>query len=213
MQKVNITIDGVQTSVPSTYTILEAARAAGIKIPTLCYLKGVNEVGACRVCLVEVVGGRSLAAACVSPVSEGMVIKTNSPRVRATRKSTLEMILSDHNQDCLSCIRNKNCELQDLCELYSIRKVSFNGAKSPSKIDSQSFSIVRDSSKCILCGRCVAACQKQDINVLSFLNRGFNTAVGPAFDISMADAPCVYCGQCIVACPVEIGRASWRETV
>ena len=202
MQKVNITIDGVQTSVPSTYTILEAARAAGIKIPTLCYLKGVNEVGACRVCLVEVVGGRSLAAACVSPVSEGMVIKTNSPRVRATRKSTLEMILSDHNQDCLSCIRNKNCELQDLCELYSIRKVSFNGAKSPSKIDSQSFSIVRDSSKCILCGRCVAACQKQDINVLSFLNRGFNTAVGPAFDISMADAPCVYCGQCIVACPV-----------
>lgn len=202
MQKVNVTIDGVQTSVPSTYTILEAARAAGIKIPTLCYLKGVNEVGACRVCLVEVVGGRSLAAACVSPVGEGMVIKTNSSRVRATRKSTLEMILSDHNQDCLSCIRNKNCELQDLCDLYSIRKVSFNGAKSPSKIDSKSFSIVRDSSKCILCGRCVAACQKQDIHVLSFLNRGFNTSVGPAFDISMADAPCVYCGQCIVSCPV-----------
>ena len=172
---VNVTIDGVQTRCHRSYTILEAARAAGIKIPTLCYLKGVNEVGACRVCLVEVVGGRSLAAACVSPVTEGMVVKTNSPRVRATRKSTLEMILSDHNKDCLSCIRNQNCELQDLCELYGIRKVSFNGAKSPSKIDTKSFSIVRDSSKCILCGRCVAACQKQDINCPVFLNRGFDT--------------------------------------
>ncbi len=202
MNMVNVTIDGVQVSVPSSYTILEAARAAGIKVPTLCYLKGVNEVGACRICLVEVVGGRSLSAACVTPVSEGMVVKTNSPRVRATRKSTLELILSDHNQDCLSCIRNGNCELQALCELYGIRGVSYKGEKSPSKIDDKSYSIVRDSSKCILCGRCVAACQKQDINVLSFLNRGFDTAIGPAYDISMADAPCIYCGQCIVSCPV-----------
>ncbi len=202
MNMVNVTIDGIQISVPSSYTILEAARAAGIKIPTLCYLKGINEVGACRVCLVEVVGGRALAAACVNPVTEGMVVKTNSPRVRATRKSTLEMILSDHNKECLACIRNQNCELQDLCELYGIRKYNFEGTMSPAKIDDKSHSIVRDSSKCILCGRCVAACQKQDVNVLSFLNRGFETKIGPAFDISMADAPCIYCGQCIIACPV-----------
>ena len=202
MNMVNITIDGIQTSVPASYTILEAARAAGIKIPTLCYLKGVNEVGACRVCLVEVVGGRSLAAACVNPVTEGMVVKTNSPRVRATRKSTLEMILSDHNKECLACIRNQNCELQDLCELYGIRKYNFEGVKSPAKLDTKSFSLVRDSSKCVLCGRCVAACDKQGVSVLSFLNRGFDTKIGPAFDISMADAPCIYCGQCIIACPV-----------
>jgi NADH-quinone oxidoreductase subunit G/NADP-reducing hydrogenase subunit HndD len=202
MKQVNLTIDGLAVQVPANATILEAARSAGIRIPTLCYLKGINEIGACRVCLVEVVGGRSLAAACVSPVSEGMVIKTNTPRVRATRKSTLEMIMSDHDKDCLSCIRNQNCELQDLCELYGIRECRFPGARSPVKIDNLSASIVRDSGKCVLCGRCVAACQKQEVHCLSFLNRGFNTAIGPAFDISMAQAPCIYCGQCIIACPV-----------
>ncbi len=130
------------------------------------------------------------------------MVKTNTPRVRAPRKSTLEMILSDHNRDCLACIRSGNCELQDLSELYGIRKISFEGTKSPTRYDDLSDSIVRDSSKCILCGRCVAACKKQDVNVISFINRGFNTAVGPAYDISMADAPCTYCGQCIIACPV-----------
>ncbi len=202
MNMVNLTIDNIEVSVPSNYTILEAARAAGIKIPTLCYMKGINEVGACRVCLVEVVGGRSLAAACVNPVSEGMIVKTNSVRVQATRKSTLELILSDHNKECLSCIRNQNCELQDLCERYGIREYNYEGVKTKPKIDDKSWSIIRDDSKCILCGRCVSACQNQDIGVLSFLNRGFDTKVGPAFDISMADAPCVYCGQCIIACPV-----------
>ena len=202
MNMVNITIDGVEVNVPSTYTILEAARAAGIKIPTLCYLKGLNEVGACRVCLVEVVGGRALAASCVNPVSEGMVVKTNSKRVRSTRKSTLEMILSDHNKDCLSCIRNGKCELQEMCELYGIREFGFEGEKSPSVYDDVSDSIVRDTSKCIQCGRCVAACDNQSIGCLSFINRGFNTSIGPAYDVSMADAPCVYCGQCVIACPV-----------
>ena len=211
MNMVNLTIDGVQVKVPASYTILEAARHAGINIPTLCYLKGINEVGACRICVVEVAGGRSLAAACVNPVSEGMIVMTNTPRVRATRKSTLELILSDHNKDCLSCIRNKNCELQNLCELYSIRENRFEGVKSPAKIDKKSWSIVRDSSKCVLCGRCVTACQKQEIGVLSFLNRGFDTSVGPAFDISMADAPCIYCGQCIIACPV--GALHEREEI
>ena len=202
MDMVNVTIDGVSVQVPSNYTVLEAAKQAGIKIPTLCYLKDVNEVGACRVCLVEVEKARALAAACVMPVSEGMVVHTNSKKVRDTRKATLEMILSDHNRDCLSCIRNKNCELQTLAEEYGIRKVTFEGVKSPSVYDDKSFSIVRDGSKCVMCGRCVSACKKQGIGVLSFLNRGFNTSVGPAYDISMADAPCIYCGQCIVACPV-----------
>ena len=202
MDMVNVTIDGVSVQVPSNYTVLEAAKKAGVKIPTLCYLKDVNEVGACRVCLVEVEKARALAAACVMPVSEGMVVHTNSKKVRDTRRATLEMILSDHNRDCLSCIRNKNCELQTLAEEYGIRKVTFEGVKSPSVYDDKSFSIVRDGSKCVKCGRCVSACKKQGIGVLSFLNRGFSTSVGPAYDISMADAPCIYCGQCIVACPV-----------
>jgi iron-only hydrogenase group A len=199
---VNLTIDGVQVSVPTTYTVLEAAKKAGVKIPTLCYLKNVNEAGACRVCLVEIEKARALAAACVMPVSEGMVVHTNSPKVRATRKSTLEMILSDHNRDCLACVRNRNCELQTLSDEYSIRKITYEGEKSKSVYDDKSFSIIRDGSKCIKCGRCVAACNKQSIGVLSFLNRGFTTSIGPAFDVSMADAPCVYCGQCIIACPV-----------
>ena len=202
MDMVNVTIDGVSVQVPSNYTVLEAAKKAGVKIPTLCYLKDVNEVGACRVCLVEVEKARALAAACVMPVSEGMVVHTNSKKVRDTRRATLEMILSDHNRDCLSCIRNQNCELQTLAEEYGIRKVTFEGEKSPSVLDDKSFSIVRDGSKCVKCGRCVSACKKQGIGVLSFLNRGFSTSVGPAYDISMADAPCIYCGQCIVACPV-----------
>ena len=202
MNMVNLTIDGVQVSVPSTYTVLEAAKKAGVKIPTLCYLKNVNEAGACRVCLVEIEKARALAAACVMPVSEGMVVHTNSPKVRATRKSTLEMILSDHNRDCLACVRNRNCELQTLADEYSIRKITYEGEKSKSVYDDKSFSIIRDGSKCIKCGRCIAACNKQSIGVLSFLNRGFTTSIGPAFDVSMADAPCVYCGQCIIACPV-----------
>lgn len=202
MNMVNLTIDGVSVSVPSTYTVLEAARRAGIKIPTLCYLKGVNEAGACRVCLVEIEKARALAAACVMPVGEGMIVHTNSAKVRATRKSTLEMILSDHNRDCLACVRNRNCELQTLADEYSIRSITYEGVKSPSVYDDKSFSIIRDGSKCIKCGRCVSACNKQSIGVLSFLNRGFSTSIGPAYDVSMADAPCVYCGQCIIACPV-----------
>lgn len=202
MDMVNLTIDGVKTSVPPSFTVLEAARRAGVKIPTLCYLPGVNVAGACRVCLVEIENARSLAAACVMPVSEGMVVHTNSPIVRKTRKSTLEMMLSDHNRDCLACVRNRNCELQKLADDYSIRQITFEGEKSPAVYDDRSFSIVRDGSKCIKCGRCVSACNKQSIGVLSFLNRGFATSVGPAYDVSMVDAPCIYCGQCIVACPV-----------
>ncbi len=202
MNNVTLTIDGIKVEVPSEYTVLEAARHAGVSIPTLCYLKGINEVGACRVCLVEVEGARGLVASCVQPVSEGMVVKTNTQKVRTTRKSTLELILSDHNCECLECVRNQNCELQTLSNVYGIRGNAFKGERLETVIDDKSFSIVRDPSKCILCGRCISACQKQDIGILSFLDRGFNTKVGPAYDISMADAPCIYCGQCIIACPV-----------
>lgn len=207
MEKVTLTINGIQVQVPSDYTVLEAAKEAGIDIPTLCYLKDINEVGACRVCLVEVEGARSLQASCVLPVSEGMVIKTNTKHVRETVKNTVELILANHNRECLTCFRNKNCELQTLSEELGIEEVSYEGEKRVGTIDEKSHSIVRDASKCILCGRCVNVCRDvQKIGVLDFTNRGFNTEVAPAFDRSMADSPCIYCGQCIVACPVAALR-------
>ncbi|PAB58126.1 NADH-dependent [FeFe] hydrogenase, group A6 [Anaeromicrobium sediminis] len=207
MEKVTLTIDNIKVSVPKDYTVLEAAKEANIDIPTLCYLKEVNEVGACRMCIVEVKGARALQAACVHPVSDGMEIKTNTKKVRDARRSTLELILSNHNRECLTCVRNKSCELQSLSEELGIRDIPYGGAKVEGTIDSISHSIVRDSSKCILCGRCVNTCKKvQEIGVLDFVNRGFDTQVAPAFDVSMMDAPCIYCGQCIVACPVAALR-------
>ncbi|HHY91657.1 MAG TPA: 2Fe-2S iron-sulfur cluster binding domain-containing protein, partial [Clostridiales bacterium] len=207
MEKVTLTIDNITVEVPKDYTILEAAKSVGVDIPTLCYMKDVNEVGACRVCVVEVQGARSLQAACVHPVAEGMVVRTNTQKVRDARKATVELILSNHNRECLTCYRNRNCELQKLSEELGIGEIPFEGAKTEATIDDISYSIVRDSSKCILCGRCVSVCKKvQQIGILDFMNRGFNTKVGPAFDVSMADAPCIYCGQCIVACPVAALR-------
>ncbi|MCT4620831.1 MAG: NADH-dependent [FeFe] hydrogenase, group A6 [Marinisporobacter sp.] len=207
MEKVTLTIDNIKVEVPKSYTILQAAKTAGIDIPTLCYLKDVNEVGACRVCLVEIQGARALQASCVHPVAEGMVIKTNSKKVRDARKSNVELILSNHNRECLTCDRNNKCELQSLADQLGIREIPFEGEKLETVIDDKSFSIVRDPSKCILCGRCVSTCRNvQNIGILDFVNRGYNTQVAPAFDKSMADAPCIYCGQCIVACPVAALR-------
>ncbi|QZY56012.1 NADH-dependent [FeFe] hydrogenase, group A6 [Crassaminicella profunda] len=207
MEKVTLTIDNIKVEVPKDYTILQAAKTAGIDIPTLCYLKDVNEVGACRVCLVEIQGARALQASCVHPVAEGMVIKTNSKKVRDARKSNVELILSNHNRECLTCDRNNKCELQSLADQLGIREIPFEGEKLETVIDDKSFSIVRDPSKCILCGRCVSTCRNvQEIGILDFVNRGYNTQVAPAFDKSMADAPCIYCGQCIVACPVAALR-------
>lgn len=207
MEKVTLTIDNIKVEVPKGSTILEAAKTIGIDIPTLCYLKEINEVGACRVCLVEIEGARGLQASCVYPVSEGMVVKTNTKKVRDARKATVELILSNHNRECLTCFRNKNCELQSLAEELNIQEIPFEGEKLEKVIDSKSHSIVRDPSKCILCGRCVNVCKNvQQIGILEFTNRGFNTEVAPAFDVSMADAPCIYCGQCIVACPVAALR-------
>ena len=207
VEKVTLVIDNVKVEVPKSYTILEAARTIGVDIPTLCYMKEINEIGACRMCLVEVAGARSLQASCVHPVAEGMVIKTSTKKVRDARKSNLELILSNHNRDCLACFRNKNCELQNLCDSLNVDNVEFEGKDTMKEIDSSSHSIVRDPNKCILCGRCIAACTNvQKIGVLSFTKRGYETEVAPAFDKSMADAPCVYCGQCIVSCPVAALR-------
>ena len=207
LDKITLTIDNIKVEVPSNYTVLEAAKVAGVDIPTLCYMKKVNEIGACRVCVVEVEGNRNLQASCVFPAADGMVIKTNTKKVREARKATVELILSNHNRECLTCARNRNCELQSVSEELNINSIPFEGHVSESTIDQESPSIVRDSSKCILCGRCVNVCKNvQGIGILDFTNRGFETEVSPAFGKSMKDTPCVYCGQCIVACPVAALR-------
>ncbi len=201
MDMVNIKINGVAISVPQGSTILEAARYAGIEIPTLCYLKKINAIGACRICVVEVKGARSLVAACVYPVNEGMEVFTNTPAVRNSRKMTLELILSNHDKKCLSCVRSGNCELQKLCNDYGVDENKFEGAMTPSEIDDSAAHLVRNNKKCILCRRCVAACREQFVNVIGANARGFDTNIGCAFEKKLADVPCISCGQCIVACP------------
>lgn len=211
MDKVNVTINGITVNVPKDYTVLMAAREAGIDIPTLCFLKDINEIAACRVCVVEVdvkgVPMRNLPASCVLQVQDGMNVRTNTPKVRNAVKMNVELILANHNRECLTCLRNGTCELQKLCDELGIDDIEFQGAKREAKIDNLSYSIVRDSSKCILCGRCVSTCRDvQGIGILDFTKRGFKTEVAPAFDFSMKDVPCVYCGQCIQACPVAALR-------
>jgi NADP-reducing hydrogenase subunit HndD len=203
MKMVNITIDGINMQVPEGTTILEAARQANIRIPTLCFLKDINEIGACRMCVVEVKGARALQAACVYPVAEGLEIKTNSDKVRRARKVTLELILSNHDRECLTCVRSNNCELQKLSKELNIRDIRYKGEQTEHDIDDLSLSIVRNNNKCILCRRCVSVCQNvQTVSVLETVNRGFNTKIGTAFDIPLANTPCVNCGQCIAVCPV-----------
>lgn len=199
---VNIKINGKPVEVQEGKTILEAARENNIHIPTLCYLKDLNQIGACRMCLVEIKGARALQAACVYPVSEGLEIYTNSAKVRNARKSTLELILSNHERKCLTCIRNRNCELQKLCEELGIEDIRYEGKNIEYELDTSSPSLVRDNNKCILCRRCVAACKNQGISVIDCVERGFNTHIAPYFEKPINDAACIYCGQCIVACPV-----------
>ncbi|NLB40818.1 MAG: 2Fe-2S iron-sulfur cluster binding domain-containing protein [Clostridiales bacterium] len=203
MEMVNLTIDGVQIEVPKGTTVLEAARSAHIQIPTLCYLKGINEIGACRMCLVEVKGARSLQASCVFPVGEGMEIRTNTPAIREARKTNMELILSNHDRKCLTCVRSENCELQTLSKQLGIEEIRYEGEKGNYAVDEVSTSIVRDSNKCILCRRCVSTCREvQGIGAIGATGRGFNTIIEPIYGKSLADVNCINCGQCIEACPV-----------
>lgn len=203
MNTVNLTIDGVNVTVPANYTVIEAAREAGINIPTLCYLKGVNQIGACRICLVETKGGRAPQAACTLPVAEGMEVYTNNPKLREARRINLELLLSNHNRECTSCTRSGSCEFQALCNEYDVKEYPYDDKKIVSdNIDDLSPSIVRDNSKCIKCRRCIAACTKvQEIGAIGASKRGFKTEIGPVYGMSLANTPCVNCGQCIVSCP------------
>ena len=199
---VNIKINNKPYSVPKGSTILEAARYAGIEIPTLCYLKDINQIGACRICMVEVKGARSLVASCVFPVNEGMEIFTNTEKVRHSRKMTLELILSNHDRKCLSCVRSGNCELQKLCKEFGVDiEDRFDGEMVRYNFDDSAAHMVRDNNKCILCRRCIAACDQQGISVIGANARGFDTHVSSAFDKDLADVSCISCGQCIVNCP------------
>lgn len=203
METVNLKINGMEVSVPAGSTILEAARAAGIEIPTLCYLKDVSQTGSCRMCLVEVKGGRALQAACVYPVSEGLEVYTNTPKVRDARKITLELILSNHERKCLTCVRSRNCELQTLADELGVTEISYEGIRNEYPIDDLSPSIVRDNNKCVLCRRCVNMCKNiQTVGAIDTVNRGFKTQIACAFEKSLNAVSCVNCGQCIAVCPV-----------
>jgi len=244
MEKVNVTINGIKVQVPANYTILQAAHEAGVKIPTLCYLKDINAIAACRICLVEATGVRGLAAACVQQVAEGMEVKTNTPELRKSRKTTLELMLSNHRMDCLSCVRSNDCELRQLAQEYGVDQYAYVGsetlpaeetvaattgkkvrcdvcgevfAEGPavcpvcgapastfSAVDEGDMSprILRDNSKCILCRRCIAVCQKlQHVAVIGANDRGFETHVASAFDMPLTSTACVNCGQCVAVCP------------
>ena len=199
---INLTIDNIPVTVPAGTTILEAARTAGIRIPSLCFLKDINEIGACRICVVEVKGARSLVASCVYPVNEGMVVYTNTERVRHSRRLTMELILSNHRMDCLTCPRNTNCELRQLASDLGIDMVRYAGDNIPAQIEDSALHLVRDNSKCVLCRRCVSVCRKlQAVGVIGPNERGFMTHIGSAFDRDLAEVDCISCGQCIVACP------------
>ena len=203
MDMVNVKINGRDYEVPKNSTVLEAARYAGVEIPTLCYLKDINEIGACRLCLVEVTGARGLVTSCVYPVNEGMEIKTNTPKVLAARKTNLELVLSNHERKCLSCVRSTNCELQKLANEYGCEEGHFEGASVHYEKDESTAFLVRDNDKCILCRRCVAACKNmQGIGVIGPNDRGFDTHIGTLFEKKLAETSCIGCGQCIVACPV-----------
>ena len=203
MENVNLKINGLNVTAPAGSTILEAAQAAGIRIPTLCYLKEINEIGACRMCVVEVKGARNLVAACVHPVSEGMEVLTNTKQLLDSRRRTLELLLSNHDKKCLSCVRSGHCELQELCQELGVTDEDYFAGESPHyELDESAAHMVRDNNKCILCRRCSAVCEKvQSVGVIGPNNRGFASFIGTAFDLGLGDTSCVSCGQCIAACP------------
>jgi hydrogenase, Fe-only len=203
METVNVKINGMSVAAPKGSTILEAAKLACIDIPTLCFLKEINEIGACRICVVEVKGARSLVASCVYPIADGMEIWTNTPKVLDSRKKTLELILSNHDRKCLSCVRSGDCELQGLSKDLKVEMEDiYDGARTEYTIDASSAHMYRDNNKCILCRRCTAVCeQTQGIGVIGANERGFNTTIASAFDMGLGETSCVSCGQCIAVCP------------
>ncbi len=203
MKLISLTIDGTRVEVEAGTTILEAAQKIGIHIPTLCYHPELRLEGACRICVVEVEGMKNLPASCVYPVSEGMVVQTNSDKVRRTRKNVVELLIANHPQDCLTCGRHGECELQDLSRQLGIRKVRFEGEKRDFPLDESSYSVVRDPNKCVLCGRCVRICQEvQAVSAIGVAGRGSGSIVTTPFNRGLAEGPCIGCGQCINVCPV-----------
>ena len=199
---INLKIDDKEISVPEGVTILEAARQANIDIPTLCYLKGINQIGDCRMCIVEVEGRKGFATSCIQKAEEGMVVHTHTPAVLEARRMVLDLIISNHAKDCLTCTRNGNCELQALAIKFNVLSIDYEGERTKHKVDDKSPSIVRDFNKCVLCRRCVGACKNiQNIGAIDCINRGFESCVSTAGDNSLADVDCTYCGQCIEACP------------
>jgi len=203
MDQVTVKVNGIETKVPANATILEAAHLAGIRIPTLCYLREINAIAACRICLVQATGVRGHAAACVQKVADGMEIQTNTPELRAARKTTLELILSNHRMDCLSCDRSQDCELQTLAREYGVDQYKYMGNEDlKPQYERSAPHLVRDNSKCILCRRCVAVCgHNQHVAVIGTNERGFDTHVGSAFDMPLNDTACINCGHCISVCP------------
>lgn len=203
MEMVNLTINGIPVQVEKGSTILEAARKIGIEIPTLCFMKEINEIGACRMCIVEANEGRGfrIVTSCVYPVTEGMQVLTNTEKIQKYRKTTLELILSVHDKSCLSCVRSTNCELQKLCRDYGVDHSQFEGAKPHYEKDTSTPHLVRDNNKCILCRRCVATCNNQYVSVIGANDRGMDTSIGQPFDLPLNNTPCISCGQCTVVCP------------
>lgn len=211
-EMITLTIDGIEVKAKQGMTILEAARTVGIDIPTLCFLKEINEVGECRMCLVEVEGMRGFATSCIQKVQDGMVVHTNTPAVVDARKVVLDLILSNHKIDCLKCVRSGNCELQKVSKQLNVQDIEFTGEMKHEEIDDLSPSIVRDPDKCILCGRCVSTCKKvQEIGAIERSNRGFETCISTVGGKSLNDVNCTFCGQCIMNCPT--GALHEKETI
>ena len=211
-EMVTLTIDGQSVKAKKGSTILEAARSAGIDIPTLCFLKDIHQTGDCRMCIVEVEGRRGFATSCITKVDEGMVVHTNTPEIIEARRVILDLTISNHHVECLTCVRSGNCELQQVAKKLNMNTVEFEGEKKDYEIDDLSPSIVRDPNKCIICRRCVAACQNvQKIGAIECINRGFESCISTVEGKSLNDVNCTFCGQCIQACPT--GALHEKETI
>ncbi len=202
-EMIKLNIDGIDVEVEKGSSVLQAARKANIDIPTLCFLKEINEAGDCRMCLVEIEGRRGLTPSCNTKVEAGMVVRTNTDKVNDARRIVLDLILSTHNRDCLTCVRNGNCELQELCKKFGVTNIEYEGEKVKEHIDELSPAIVRDASKCVMCKRCVATCKNiQSISAIDVAGRGFESRIAATGDKSLNEVNCTLCGQCITACPV-----------